>query len=67
MGDDMPDLDAMSVVGLPVCPADAVTEIREIAKYISPLNGGCGCVRDVIEKVLKLKNDWQHEATVASR
>jgi 3-deoxy-D-manno-octulosonate 8-phosphate phosphatase (KDO 8-P phosphatase) len=67
MGDDMPDLDAMLVVGLPVCPADAVAEIREISKYISPVNGGYGCVRDVIEKVMKLKNDWYHEKSVASR
>jgi 3-deoxy-D-manno-octulosonate 8-phosphate phosphatase (KDO 8-P phosphatase) len=67
MGDDIPDLSAMSVVGLPVCPADAVTEIKEVSKYISPLNGGCGCVRDVIEKVLKLKGDWQHTVDIASR
>ena len=67
MGDDMPDLPGMSVVGLPACPADAVTEIREIAQYISPLNGGFGCVRDVIEKVLKLKGDWQHTEDIASR
>jgi 3-deoxy-D-manno-octulosonate 8-phosphate phosphatase (KDO 8-P phosphatase) len=67
MGDDIPDLSAMSVVGLPVCPADAVTEIKEVSKYISPLNGGYGCVRDVIEKVLKLKGDWQHTVDIASR
>jgi 3-deoxy-D-manno-octulosonate 8-phosphate phosphatase (KDO 8-P phosphatase) len=67
MGDDIPDLSAMSVVGLPVCPADAVMEIKEVSKYISPLNGGCGCVRDVIEKVLKLKGDWQHTVDIASR
>lgn len=67
MGDDMPDLSAMSIVGLPVCPADAVMEIKEAAKYVSPVNGGYGCVRDVIEKVLKLKNDWQHTTDIASR
>jgi len=67
MGDDLPDLPGMSVVGLPACPADAATEIREISKYISPVNGGCGCVRDVIEKVLKLRGDWQHTEDIASR
>jgi 3-deoxy-D-manno-octulosonate 8-phosphate phosphatase (KDO 8-P phosphatase) len=67
MGDDMPDLGPMSIVGLPVCPADAVTEIKEIVKYISPLNGGYGCVRDVIEKVLKLRNDWQPADEITSR
>jgi 3-deoxy-D-manno-octulosonate 8-phosphate phosphatase (KDO 8-P phosphatase) len=67
MGDDIPDLPAMSIVGLPVCPADAVMEIKEAAKYVSPANGGYGCVRDVIEKVLKLKNDWQHTSDITSR
>ena len=67
MGDDIPDLSAMSIVGLPVCPADAATEIREMAKYISPLKGGYGCVRDVIENVLKLQGNWQHTEDIASR
>lgn len=58
MGDDIPDYAAMKVCGLPCCPADAVPEIKQIAKYISPVAGGKGCVRDVIEKVLKLNNDW---------
>jgi 3-deoxy-D-manno-octulosonate 8-phosphate phosphatase (KDO 8-P phosphatase) len=58
MGDDIPDYAAMQLCGLPCCPNDAVPEIRGVAKYISPLNGGDGCVRDVIEKVLKLNGDW---------
>jgi len=67
MGDDIPDLEAMTIVGLPVCPADAATEIRDISKYISPFNGGYGCVRDVIEKVLRQRNDWHHSEGVTSR
>lgn len=67
MGDDMPDLAAMSMVGLPACPSDAVNEVREAAKYISPFGGGNGCVRDVIEKVLKLKGHWEHTEDIASR
>ncbi len=67
MGDDMPDLPAMSVVGVPACPADAATEIKEMAKYISPMNGGYGCVRDVIEKVLKLRGHWEHTGDITSR
>jgi len=59
MGDDMPDLSAMQLCGLKTCPADAVAEIRSIANYISPYNGGAGCVRDVIEKVLKINNHWE--------
>jgi len=58
MGDDIPDYDCMDVVGLSCCPADAVAELKQIVKYISPFNGGHGCVRDVIEKVLKLQGNW---------
>lgn len=58
MGDDLPDYDAMQLVGLPACPADAAEEIREICLYTSPFNGGRGCVRDIIEKVLKVQGKW---------
>lgn len=58
MGDDIPDYAAMQLCGLPCCPNDAVMEIRNVSKYISPYKGGEGCVRDVIEKVLKLNGDW---------
>jgi 3-deoxy-D-manno-octulosonate 8-phosphate phosphatase (KDO 8-P phosphatase) len=58
MGDDIPDYAAMQVCGLPCCPNDAAPEIKQVSKYISPFNGGKGCVRDVIEKVLKLNGDW---------
>ena len=67
MGDDMPDLAVMQLAGLPCCPADAVPEIKAISHYISPLNGGYGCVRDVIEKVMKLNSDWEHDNAVASK
>ena len=59
MGDDMPDRAVMLLAGLPVCPADAVEEIKAISTYISPKNGGAGCVRDVIEKVLKIQKKWE--------
>lgn len=58
MGDDLPDVPVMRLVGLPVCPYDAAQEAIEISQYISPKNGGQGCVRDVIEKVLKLAGKW---------
>jgi 3-deoxy-D-manno-octulosonate 8-phosphate phosphatase (KDO 8-P phosphatase) len=67
MGDDMPDLSVMMAVGLATCPADAVPEIKGVSRYISPANGGHGCVRDVIEKVLKLNEHWHHEQDIASR
>lgn len=59
MGDDIPDLEVMRRVGLPCCPKDAAPEIIEISRYISPVIGGKGCVRDVLEKVLKLKGHWR--------
>ena len=58
MGDDMPDLEVMQRVALPCCPSDACNEIKLVSKYISAYAGGKGCVRDVIEKVLKLNNQW---------
>ena len=58
MGDDLPDYPVMRIVGLPVCPKNAAPEIREITQYMSPFGGGEGCVRDVIEKVLRLKKVW---------
>jgi 3-deoxy-D-manno-octulosonate 8-phosphate phosphatase (KDO 8-P phosphatase) len=67
MGDDLPDIPAMSVVGLPCCPADAVYEVKDFVQYISPINGGKACVRDVIEKVLKLHDHWHYRVDVTSR
>ena len=58
MGDDWPDYPTMRRVGFPACPADAIPEIIKISKYISPYQGGEGCVRDVIEKVLRLNDNW---------
>jgi 3-deoxy-D-manno-octulosonate 8-phosphate phosphatase (KDO 8-P phosphatase) len=61
MGDDIPELEAMQWVGLPVCPADAAEEVKAISLYISPCAGGKGCARDVIEKVLKIQGKWMTE------
>jgi 3-deoxy-D-manno-octulosonate 8-phosphate phosphatase (KDO 8-P phosphatase) len=66
MGDDIPDLEVMQYAGVATCPADAVTEIKAIAHYISVFNGGAGCVRDVIEKVLRLNNHWSDTSGVSS-
>ena len=61
MGDDIPDYEVMRKVGVPACPADAVEEIKAISKYISSRKGGEGCVRDVIEQVMKVHDNWLHE------
>lgn len=67
MGDDLPDIAVLQSAGLSCCPADAVAEVKEVSKYISPINGGYGCVRDVIEKVLKLNGHWKFDTEVTSR
>ena len=58
MGDDLPDLEPMNLVELKTCPNDAVPEIRNISDYVSPHKGGNGCVRDIIEQVLKVQGKW---------
>jgi len=63
MGDDLVDYQVMSMVGVPVCPADAVPEIKEISLYISDKKGGEGCARDVIEQVMRAQNTWINEKT----
>lgn len=61
MGDDIPDYEIMSIVGCPCCPSDAVAEIKAISKYISPLAGGEGCARDVIETVMRVQGIWMDD------
>jgi len=58
VGDDIPDLQLMQRVGVPVAPQDACNEIKSIACYVSPLNGGNGCVRDIIEQTLRVQGKW---------
>jgi 3-deoxy-D-manno-octulosonate 8-phosphate phosphatase (KDO 8-P phosphatase) len=61
MGDDIPDYQIMAEVGMPVCPADAAEEIKHVSKYISPYTGGRGCVRDILEQVMKVQHKWFDE------
>lgn len=61
MGDDLPDYEVLKTVGIPTCPADAAVEIREISRYISDKKGGKGCVRDVIEQVMRAQGTWMSE------
>lgn len=60
MGDDIPDYPVMELVGLPCCPNDAAEEIQNISRYISDKKGGEGCVRDIIEQILRLRGQWNH-------
>ena len=58
MGDDIPDIPVLKIVGLSCCPQDAVNEVKDICRYISSKNGGKGAVRDVIEQVMKIHGKW---------
>ncbi len=61
MGDDIPDYHAMKEAGIAACPADAAEEIISISDYISPYPGGKGCVRDIIEQVMKVQGKWMND------
>lgn len=62
MGDDIPDYEVMLRCGCACAPADAAPEIRKIARYVSHANGGCGCVRDVVEQILRAQGHWMTSA-----
>lgn len=66
MGDDIPDIPPMQKVGLATCPQDAVAEVKAVSNYISHRPGGNGCVRDVIEQVLKVRGDWMVNFSAAN-
>jgi 3-deoxy-D-manno-octulosonate 8-phosphate phosphatase (KDO 8-P phosphatase) len=61
MGDDLPDYEVMKMAGFAACPVDAAPEIRDISTYISYQKGGEGCVRDVVEQVLRLHGKWMND------
>ncbi|WP_226063571.1 KdsC family phosphatase [Kaistella polysaccharea] len=63
MGDDVPDLSMMEISGISACPENAVPEIKLMSDYISPIQGGKGAVRDVIEQVMKVQGTWQIDDT----
>ena len=60
MGDDLPDLPVLRKVGVATCPADAIPEVLDTVDYVSPVPGGRGCVRDIIEKTMKLQEKWEY-------
>lgn len=62
MGDDIPDYEVMRRVGCPCCPADACAEVKAVSRYVSHREGGRGCVRDVIEQVLRAQHKWMSDA-----
>ena len=65
MGDDIPDLPVLQAVGLACCPHDAAPEIRSVCDYVSPIHGGEGCVRDILEQAMKVKGLWMNDLALA--
>ncbi|MDO4762923.1 MAG: HAD hydrolase family protein [Flavobacteriaceae bacterium] len=65
MGDDIPDFDMIKLSGIGACPSNAVAEIKGIADYISPIHGGKGCVREIIEQVMKAQGKWTEDETAS--
>lgn len=61
MGDDIPDYKVLQLVGVSTCPKDAAIEVKSIVDYISDCDGGKGCVRDVVEQVMKVKGMWMSD------
>lgn len=58
VGDDVPDVPVMKLVGVPCCPNDAAPEVQRLSKYISDKRGGEGCVRDIIEQTMRVQGKW---------
>ncbi len=73
MGDDWPDAPLMRACAYPLAPADAANEVRQIARYVTRRNGGCGAVREAVEHLLREAGRWEqalgsavaHDATRA--
>ena len=53
----------MKISGISACPPNSVAEVKEISDYISPIYGGKGAVRDVIEQVMKVQGTWIDDDT----
>lgn len=58
MGDDIPDIPVMKLAGVSTCPSDSATDVKQLADYISHKKGGKGCVREIIEQVLRVQSKW---------
>lgn len=59
IGDDVPDIPVMEQVGLSCCPSDAVSDVKAMVDYVSHKKGGEGCVREIIEQVLRVQGKWR--------
>jgi 3-deoxy-D-manno-octulosonate 8-phosphate phosphatase (KDO 8-P phosphatase) len=58
VGDDIADLPILRRVGLPIAVANAVPEVKQVAAYVTRAAGGHGAVREVIETLLRAREEW---------
>jgi 3-deoxy-D-manno-octulosonate 8-phosphate phosphatase (KDO 8-P phosphatase) len=58
VGDDVVDLGVLRRVGLAISPADARPEAKAAAHFLTKAKGGNGCVREVVEMILKAQGKW---------
>ncbi len=63
VGDDLPHIAVVRTVGLSVAPADAATDTRTAANWITRCEGGTGVLREVTERLLRAKNRWEEHLT----
>ena len=63
IGDDVPDVPVLKAAGIGAVPADAAKDAMDAADYICELPGGRGCVREVVEKILREQGRWHFEGT----
>lgn len=66
VGDDIPDLPCMRMAGLPVAPADAASECRQAAIFVTKAAGGYGVARELLEEILKVKGAWPSDGDIAN-
>ena len=58
MGDDVPDIPVMEKVGVSTCPQDALPDVKRVVDYVSHKKGGDGCVREIVEQVMRVQDKW---------
>lgn len=61
IGDDVPDVPVIKAAGIGAVPADAARDAVKVADYLCDLPGGKGCLRELIEKVLRAQGKWYFE------
>lgn len=59
VGDDLPDLPIMRRVGVPIAVGDAHDRVKQAAVLTTRAMGGCGAVREISERILKARGDWE--------